>query len=127
VVLTLQRYAGERAEPDVRSSGSHTRSRPWVIAVSDGITFTDVDGVRWSVSEEGVDDTLAGTSEAQVTWLSFETELEIRRLWTYPDDWRRLTAWQLDALCRRASTVVARFPRRALPRSPSDPSPERRR
>ena len=88
------------------------------------VEFTDGNGVRWAVTEEGADDLLAGAAESPVTWLDFETELEIRRLWSYPDDWRRLSSSQLEGLLRRASTVVARFPRHAA-RGPSPHSPPR--
>jgi hypothetical protein len=82
--------------------------------VSDKVQFTDSQGIAWAVREESVESEVeqaGGRAPRGSCWLSFETELEVRRLWNYPDDWRRLTDWQLDALRRRASTVIARFPR----------------
>jgi hypothetical protein len=77
-------------------------------------SFTDSRGVLWTVREEGVDGGFADSvpPERPLRWLTFETDLEVRRLWTYPDDWRRMAAAQLDLLCRRANTMIARFPRR---------------
>jgi hypothetical protein len=74
-------------------------------------TFTDSDGVVWSVREDGADDPRALTAEVPpgTTWLRFESELEVRRLWHYPDDWRGLSPLQLESLLDRASTVIARF------------------
>jgi hypothetical protein len=90
------------------------------VEVAERIGFTDGNGVRWNVAEWGRDDVMAGLDEPPVTWLEFETELEIRRLWTFPEDWPRLAPWQLELLCRRASTVVARFPRRAAAKAARD-------
>src|SRR4029450_1848366 len=75
------------------------------------ITFTDSDGVLWNVREDGADDTrpLAADVLPGTTWLRFESELEVRRLWPYPDDWRGLSPIQLESLLDRASTVIARF------------------
>jgi hypothetical protein len=75
------------------------------------ITFTDSDGVVWSVREDGADDPRALTADVPpgTTWLRFESELEVRRLWHYPDDWRGLSDIQLESLLDRASTVIARF------------------
>ena len=74
-------------------------------------TFTDSDGVVWSVREDGADDPRALTADVPpgTTWLRFESELEVRRLWHYPDDWRGLSPLQLESLLDRASTVIARF------------------
>jgi len=74
-------------------------------------TFTDSDGVVWSVREDGADDPRALTADVPpgTTWLRFESELEVRRLWHYPDDWRGLRGIQLESLLDRASTVIARF------------------
>ena len=74
-------------------------------------TFTDSDGVVWSVREDGADDprALAADVPPGTTWLRFESELEVRRLWHYPDDWRGLSPLQLESLLDRASTVIARF------------------
>jgi hypothetical protein len=78
----------------------------------DRLHLTDRQGVTWAIFEESLDgDTPDAARGNGSSWLSFETDLEVRRLWNYPDDWRRLSDWQLDALRRRASTVVARFPR----------------
>jgi hypothetical protein len=80
--------------------------------VMDRVYLTDRHGVTWAIFEESLDgDTPDAARGNGSSWLSFETDLEVRRLWNYPDDWRRLSDWQLDALRRRASTVVARFPR----------------
>jgi hypothetical protein len=75
------------------------------------VTFTDSDGVLWNVREDGADDTrpLAADVSPGTTWLRFESELEVRRLWHYPDDWRGLSPIQLESLLDRASTVIARF------------------
>ena len=74
-------------------------------------TFTDSDGVVWGVREDGADDPRALTADVPpgTTWLRFESDLEVRRLWHYPDDWRGLSPIQLDSLLDRASTVIARF------------------
>ena len=85
-------------------------------------TFTDSDGVVWNVREDGADDTRSLTADVSpgTTWLRFESELEVRRLWHYPDDWRGLSPLQLESLLDRASTVIARFrpaPHRGVSRS----------
>jgi hypothetical protein len=74
-------------------------------------TFTDSDGVVWAVREDGADDPRALTADVPpgTTWLRFESELEVKRLWHYPDDWRGLSPLQLESLLDRASTVIARF------------------
>ena len=74
-------------------------------------TFTDSDGVAWNVREDGSEDPRALTADVPpgTTWLRFESELEVRRLWHYPDDWRGLSDIQLESLLDRASTVIARF------------------
>lgn len=74
-------------------------------------TFTDSDGVLWAVREDGADDGPALSSDAAPgsAWLRFESDLEVRRLWHYPDDWRGLSPLQLESLLDRASTVIARF------------------
>ena len=74
-------------------------------------TFTDSEGVAWNVREDGADDPRALTADVPpgTTWLRFESELEVRRLWHYPDDWRGLRGIQLESLLDRASTVIARF------------------
>ena len=74
-------------------------------------TFTDSDGVVWSVREDGGDDgrPLSADVSPGTSWLRFESELEVRRLWHYPDDWRGLSPLQLESLLDRASTVIARF------------------
>jgi len=74
-------------------------------------TFNDSDGVLWTVREDGADDarSLAADVPPGTTWLRFESELEVRRLWHYPDDWRGLSSLQLESLLDRASTVIARF------------------
>jgi hypothetical protein len=78
--------------------------------------FTDSDGVSWIVGEDGADEAreLAVAGTPGTTWLRFESELEVRRLWHYPDDWRGLSPLQLESLLDRASTVIARF--RPVPR-----------
>lgn len=74
-------------------------------------TFNDSDGVVWTVREDGADEarSLAADVPPGTTWLRFESELEVRRLWHYPDDWRGLNPLQLESLLDRASTVIARF------------------
>jgi hypothetical protein len=73
--------------------------------------FTDSDGVRWVVKEDGADESrlVAAVVPPGTAWLRFESELEVRRLWHYPDDWRGLSPMQLESLLDRASTVIARF------------------
>ena len=77
----------------------------------DQTSFTDSDGVLWSVREDGAGDarSLASDVSTGSTWLRFESDLEVRRLWHYPDDWRGLSPLQLESLLDRASTVIARF------------------
>jgi len=75
-------------------------------------SFTDSDGVLWNVREDGADDSRSYTTsdvEPGTTWLRFESDLEVRRLWHYPDDWRGLSPIQMESLLDRASTVIARF------------------
>ena len=95
----------------------------------DQISFTDSSGVTWAVREDGAEDarSLSGDAAPGTTWLRFDSELEVRRLWHYPDDWRRLNPVQLETLLERASTVIARF--RSAPRAspPADRGPAARR
>lgn len=82
-------------------------------------SFTDSSGVQWTVREDGAEDAraLAGDALPGTTWLRFESEYEVRRLWHYPDDWPWLNPLQLESLLDRASTVIARFrpaPHRAV-------------
>lgn len=75
-------------------------------------SFTDSSGVLWVVREDGADDShFLGRAEhvPGTAWLRFESDLEVRRLWHYPDDWRGLSPIQLESLLDRASTVIARF------------------
>ena len=74
-------------------------------------SFTDSDGVLWNVREDGADDARSFASDLPpgTTWLRFESEMEVRRLWHYPDDWRGLSPVQMESLLDRASTVIARF------------------
>lgn len=82
-------------------------------------SFTDSDGVLWHVREDGADDSRSFATDAPgSSWLRFESELEVRRLWHYPDDWRGLSPIQLESLLDRASTVIARF-RSPLHRPPN--------
>jgi hypothetical protein len=78
----------------------------------DHVAFTDSSGIHWSVREDGTDSARAHLRPEGVTgtaWLRFESDLEVRRLWHYPDDWRGLNPLQLESLLERASTVIARF------------------
>jgi len=77
----------------------------------DQVAFTDSNGVRWSVREDGADDSRVHSAEGVpgTAWLRFESEYEVRRLWHYPDDWPGLNPLQLESLLDRASTVIARF------------------
>lgn len=77
----------------------------------DHVTFADSQGVEWTVMEDGADDIRPSSSDLPpgTTWLRFENESEVRRLWHYPDDWRGLSPLQLESLLDRASTVIARF------------------
>jgi hypothetical protein len=77
----------------------------------DSVTFTDSEGVSWGVREDGADDVRPSASDIPpgTTWLRFENESEVRRLWHYPDDWRGLSPVQMESLLDRASTVIARF------------------
>jgi hypothetical protein len=102
------------------------------------VSFTDSSGVSWTVREDGADDSRPIHSDAQpgTAWLRFESELEVRRLWHYPDDWRGLNPLQLETMLDRASTVIARFrsvphPNRAAdlnsrPATPASPEMELR-
>ena len=74
-------------------------------------SFTDSDGVLWNVREDGADESRSLSADVApgTTWLRFESELEVRRLWHYPDDWRGLSPLQMESLLDRASTVIARF------------------
>jgi hypothetical protein len=82
------------------------------------------------VGEEGAGDqthqpvTGSSSHPQRAETLRFESDLEVRLLWVYPDDWRRLTTAQLESLCRRANTVIARFRRgEASPTAPRAPDP----
>jgi len=78
----------------------------------DQVAFTDSSGIQWSVREDGSDTArghLRADGVAGTAWLRFESDLEVRRLWHYPDDWRGLNPLQLESLLERASTVIARF------------------
>ena len=78
----------------------------------DEVSFTDSGGIHWSVREDGSDigrTHFRPEGVAGMAWLRFESELEVRRLWHYPDDWRALNPLQLESLLERASTVIARF------------------
>ena len=78
----------------------------------DHVAFTDSSGIHWSVREDGTDSArahLRPEGVAGTAWLRFESDLEVRRLWHYPDDWRGLNPLQLESLLERASTVIARF------------------
>jgi len=87
--------------------------------------FTDSDGVRWVVREDGADESrsVATVAPPGTAWLRFESELEVRRLWHYPDDWRGLSPMQLESLLDRASTVIARFRPALLRPAAVDDSP----
>ena len=91
----------------------------------DQISFTDSDGVSWTAREDGADDarSLSGDAPPGTTWLRFDSELEVRRLWHYPDDWRGLNPVQLETLLGRASTVIARFRSVPRPRHAADINP----
>jgi hypothetical protein len=93
---------------DLQRRGPVQRTRMHPV---DQLTFTDSQGVGWSVKEDGADDVRSAESDIApgTTWLRFETESEVRRLWHYPDDWRGLSPLQLESLLDRASTVIARF------------------
>ena len=83
--------------------------------MTDVLRFNDRDGVAWSVEEEDGEETGARhprDRRLRPVWLRFLSDMEVRTLWTYPDDWVRLEPFQLQALLDRASTIVARFPRR---------------
>ena len=90
-------------------------------------TFTDSDGALWTVREDGIDEGRSVSSDVPqgTAWLRFESELEVRRLWHYPDDWRGLSPLQLESLLDRASTVVARF--RPARHREADAAPSRER
>ena len=76
--------------------------------MSDNMTFVDSRGVSWEVAEGGVSER-EGDGRMPGDYLSFESANEVRRLWRYPDDWRRLGAVQLERLCAQAHVVIARF------------------
>jgi len=75
------------------------------------LSFTDSNGINWVIREDGAENprSLSGDVAPGATWLRFDSELEVRRLWHYPDDWRGLSPIQLETLLDRASTVIARF------------------
>ena len=100
------------------------------------LSFTDSNGITWAVREDGSESprSVSGDVAPGASWLRFDSELEVRRLWHYPDDWRGLSPIQLESLLDRASTVIARFRSvrhavagtDALPRPVSRPAPELR-
>lgn len=64
-------------------------------ARGDVITFTGLDGTWWRVYEtEG--SAVPGSRGARC--LCFDSAWVIRRVWTFPDNWRELSAKDLDAL-----------------------------
>ena len=77
----------------------------------DQLSFTDSNGVVWAVREDGTEHvrSMASDVPSGATWLRFDSDLEVRRLWHYPDDWRGLSPIQLETLLDRASIVIARF------------------
>ncbi len=61
----------------------------------DAVTFTDADGLAWRVVETAC----ADVPGARGPWcLIFLAERIARRVWTYPADWRRLSAGALARL-----------------------------
>ena len=74
-------------------------------------TFTDSDGVVWSVREDGADDprALAADVPPGTTWLRFESELEVQAPLALPGRLAGTEPLQLESLLDRASTVIARF------------------
>ena len=91
------------------------------------ISFTDSSGVSWTVREDGADDArpLSGDAQPGTAWLRFDSDLEVRRLWHYPDDWRGLNPVQLETLLERASIVIARFRSARQPNRVSNVDPRR--
>src|SRR5688500_2937988 len=115
---------GRRRELEVMSSSSPWRGicrvivkLPAMRGCVEHVSFTDSNGVSWVVREDGADEARSFSSDVAPgsAWLRFESDLEVRRLWHYPDDWRGLNPIQRETLLDRASTVVARF--RSTPRA----------
>ena len=80
------------------------------------VTFTDVHGVRWNVFEVPTStiefaDRIIDATPAHLT---FETVIGsrtvVKRLRSYPDDWRDLDDAELEDLCTRAGPVVGATP-----------------
>ncbi len=92
--------------PTIRAGG--------VMAVRE---FTDRSGVEWRAWDVTPthmhpvtrgEDYMAALGEG---WLVFESDTQKRRLaWPYPKEWISCTIPELEALCRRASSIVRRAP-----------------
>src|SRR5687767_2842805 len=111
-----------RMHPAIRVVAEDLQSASWIAwenseVAMEQLSFTDSNGINWVVREDGAENarSLSGDVAPGATWLRFDSDLEVRRLWHYPDDWRGLSPIQLETLLERASTVIARF--RSTPRA----------
>lgn len=64
----------------------------------DAVRFTDGDGVAWRVVDYVAPD---APNERGAHSLIFLSESIVRRVWTFPADWRQLSAAALEALTDR--------------------------
>ena len=59
------------------------------------VEFRDANGVHWKVWER---DTRMDPGHRAASCLVFESEAAIRRVWTYPPLWHRMSSAELSAL-----------------------------
>jgi len=58
-------------------------------------SFTDADGMEWTVTEYGASGSGANTDSA---YLVFESDGTVRRVRAFPENWRSLTSVELTKL-----------------------------
>ena len=76
--------------------------------------FTDSKGTRWMVwSTTPTQGAVPG--DMQKGWLTFESELERRRLVPIPRDWERAAPDRMELYCRAAQAVTRTTPIRGTP------------
>ena len=77
--------------------------------------FTDSNGTRWLVwSTTPMQGAVLG-ADMQKGWLTFESDLERRRLVPIPRDWDNAAADRLELYCRAAQPVTRTTPIRGTP------------
>ena len=59
------------------------------------LSFTDADGIDWTVSEYGPS---TNGARAESAYLVFESDATVRRVRAFPDNWRSLSRDELTRL-----------------------------